>query len=114
MSRGEWVYDSNTWRALVGTDVGGGGGGPPVLILTPPTVFNVSAMSAGSGNTTKAWPAGHQLNDVAVIIEETANHAATLSIPAGFVEGPSSPQGTGTADSTTATRLTWWWKRAAG
>jgi len=61
---------------------------------------------------TPVWPA-HQANDIALLVVETANQAVTLSTPAGFVEVLNSPQGTGTAAGTAATRLSVFWKRAA-
>lgn len=49
---------------------------------------------------------------MALLFVETANEAATLSTPAGFVEVLNSPQGTGTAGGAAATRLTVFWCRA--
>jgi type II secretory pathway pseudopilin PulG len=65
----------------------------------------------GTGAQTVGWPT-HQSGDVALLIIETANEAVTLSTSAGFVQVTNSPQGTGTAGGTTATRLAVYWKRA--
>jgi hypothetical protein len=72
------------------------------------------ALVGGTGAQTAVWPT-HQSGDVALLIVETANQAATpmLSIPAGFVEVTNSPQGTGTGGDAAATRLAVFWKRAA-
>ena len=59
-----------------------------------------------------AWPTGHRENDIALLVFETANEAVTLSPANGFVEIADSPQGTGTAGGTAATRLTVFWARA--
>ncbi|MGZ4989999.1 MAG: beta strand repeat-containing protein, partial [Methylobacter sp.] len=70
------------------------------------------AASSGTGSLAPVWPT-HQTDDIALLIVETANQAVTLSSnTAGFVEVASSPQGTGTAASTAATRLTVFWTRA--
>jgi len=67
--------------------------------------------AAATNNITVAWPT-HQIGDIGLLIVETANQAVTLSTPAGFVEVTNSPQGTGTAGGTTATRLSVFWARA--
>ncbi|WP_333878790.1 hypothetical protein [Methylobacter sp.] len=77
-----------------------------------PTYQAQGAASSGTGARTPSWPT-HQADDIALLIVESANQAATLSSnTAGFVELPSSPQGTGTAGAATATRLTVFWTRA--
>jgi hypothetical protein len=82
----------------------GGGAGTP-------TYQAAGALVGGTGAQTVVWPT-HQSGDVALLIVETANQAVTLSTPAGFVQVTNSPQGTGTAGGTAATRLTVYWKRA--
>ena len=77
----------------------------------PPTFQAAGTMVKGTGAITPVWPA-HQAGDVALLVVETANQAVTLSTPAGFVEVTNSPQGTGTAAGTAATRLAVYWKRA--
>ena len=69
------------------------------------------AVVSGTGAITPAWPT-HQSGDVALLIVESANQAISLSTPAGFAEVTNSPQGTGTAAGTAATRLAVYWKRA--
>ncbi len=76
-----------------------------------PTYQAVGSAVSGTGAISPAWPT-HQSGDVALLIVETANQAVTLSTPAGFVAVTNSPQGTGTAAGTSATRLTVFWKRA--
>lgn len=65
----------------------------------------------GKKALTLYWPT-HVSGDVALLVVQTMNQTATLSTPAGFVEIASSPQGTGTAGSQSATRLTVFWARA--
>ncbi|NWG38102.1 hypothetical protein [Nitrososphaera sp.] len=75
------------------------------------TTFN----NAGSG--TVALPSSLQEDDVLLLVVETANQA--VSVTAGgsagtWTEVTNSPQGTGTAGGTTATRLTVFWARYPG
>ena len=83
----------------------------PAAAATPPAYQAAGAVISSTGTITAAWPT-HQAGDVALLIVETANQTISLSTPAGFVEVTSSPQGTGTAGGTTATRLAVYWKRA--
>jgi len=80
-------------------------------LAVAPTFQAAGTMSAGTGTRTVAWPT-HAVNDIALLIVQTANQSVTLSTPAGFVEIPGSPQGTGTAGGSVATRLTVYWARA--
>lgn len=64
-----------------------------------------------SGTATVVWPA-HLIDDVALLIVESANEVVTLSTPAGFAQVTGSPQGTGTAAGVAATRITLFWCRA--
>ena len=70
-----------------------------------PTYQAAGSAVSGTGAITPTWPT-HQSGDVALIVIESANQAITLSTPAGFAAVTNSPQGTGTAGSTSATRLT--------
>jgi hypothetical protein len=81
---------------------------PPV----GPTYQAAGSAVSGTAAITPTWPT-HQSGDVALLIIESANQAISLSTPAGFVEVTNSPQGTGTAGGTAATRLAVYWKRAA-
>ena len=76
-----------------------------------PTYQAVGTVTSGTGAITPTWPT-HQAGDVALLVIESANQAISLSTPAGFVEVTGSPQGTGTAGGTAATRLAVYWKRA--
>ena len=96
---------AQTTSAAIGITVNAAGGG------TAPTYQAIGTAVNGTGAITVAWPA-HQANDVALLVVETANQAVTLSTPAGFAAVTNSPQGTGTAAGTAATRLTVFWKRA--
>ena len=78
-----------------------------------PTFQAAGAQNDGAGALTVVWPT-HQVGDIALLIVETANQGAVpfLSTAAGFVEVTNSPQGTGTAGGTAATRLSVFWARA--
>jgi hypothetical protein len=78
---------------------------------TAPNYQAAGSAVSGTGAISPAWPT-HQSGDVALLIVESANQAISLSTPAGFVEVTNSPQGTGTAGGTAATRLAVYWKRA--
>lgn len=82
----------------------------PVLAAAP-SFQAAGAVVSGTGAVNPAWPA-HQVDDIALLVVETANQTATLSTPAGFVAVAGSPQGTGTAGGTAAVRLTVFWARA--
>lgn len=77
--------------------------------MAAPTPQAVGTIQRGVGAITVPWPA-HEINDVALLFVETANQAATLSTPAGFVEVTN--QGVGVAAAAAATRLTIFWCRA--
>lgn len=82
------------------------------MIVDPkPFPMRWGTVQSGTGTVTVPWPA-HQVGDIALLVCESANEAVTLTTANGFVEVPDSPQGTGTAAGTTATRLTVFWCRA--
>ena len=79
--------------------------------MAAPVFQALGALSSGTAAITVAWPV-HAINDIALLVVESANEAISLSTPAGFVEVTGSPQGTGTAAAVTATRLAVFWCRA--
>jgi len=79
---------------------------------SPPTYQAAGALTSSAGQTTVSWPT-HQSGDVAFLIIESANQTISLATAAGFAQVTNSPQGTGTAGGTAATRLAVYWKRAA-
>jgi hypothetical protein len=88
---------------------------PRQLPIVAPTFVGRGTLVQTSGTNigvTPAWPAGHIANDVALLIVETAAEAATLSVPAGFVQCPGSPQSVGTAGGASSVRLQVYWCRA--
>lgn len=85
--------------------------GATAVQAAPPTFQAAGAVVSGQNAVSPAWPA-HAIDDIALLLVQTANQAVTLSTPAGFVQVASSPQGTGTAGGTSATRLTVFWARA--
>jgi putative pyrroloquinoline-quinone-binding quinoprotein len=65
-----------------------------------------------TGATAVAWPT-HQAEDIGLLIIQTNNQAVTLGTNAAdWTQVTNSPQGTGTAGSAGATRLTVFWSRA--
>jgi hypothetical protein len=84
--------------------------------LAVPKIVNMSsAIAATTGNLNRTWLTGHQTNDIALDVYESANEAVVLGTnPDSFAETADSPQGTGVAPGTpnTATRLTAFWCRA--
>lgn len=68
------------------------------------------AFAAGAADVTPALPTGWAVDDIFLLFVETANEAVTA--PTGWTEVTNSPQGTGTAAGTDATRLTVFWRRA--
>lgn len=79
--------------------------------MAAPTWQATGTLAAGTGNVTVVWPS-HATDDIGLLVVESANQAIALTTPAGFVEIPDSPQGTGTAGGTTSTRLAVFWCRA--
>jgi len=81
-----------------------------------PTYVAAGAVAYGTGAITPALPAGLQTNDILLLFLETANQAISISSQNGgtWTEVTGSPQGTGTAGGTSATRLTVFWSRYNG
>jgi hypothetical protein len=76
-----------------------------------PTFVAAGTLASGTGNITPALPGGYAANDIFLLFVESANQ--TIAVPtAGWAEVTGSPQGTGTAGGTAATRLAVFWKRA--
>lgn len=74
-----------------------------------------SSVGTNTNNSTSAfnldWPAGQQTNDLALVFVESSNE--TVTIPTGFTELASSPQGAGVGGvDTTAIRITGFYKVA--
>lgn len=74
-----------------------------------PTYQAAGTLVSGTGSVTVAWPA-ELTGDIGLLVMETANEAVTA--PVGWLQVGGSPQGIGTAGSTSATRLTALYKRA--
>jgi len=79
-----------------------------------PTYVAAGAAISGTGAVTPAIPSGAVANDILLLFVESANETISLTTANGFAEAMSSPQGTGTAAGTAATRLAVYWKRAVG
>lgn len=79
--------------------------------MAAPAYQAIGTVVTGTGDITVAWPT-HAADDIALLLVQTSNEAAVLGTPAGFVEIPDSPQGTGTAATAGSTRLTVFWCRA--
>jgi len=81
-----------------------------------PTFVAAGSVASGTGTITPALPAGLQTNDILLLFVETANQTVSISNPNGgtWTQVANSPQGTGTAGGTAATRLTAFWSRYNG
>lgn len=81
-----------------------------------PVYVGAGTLADNAAAISPALPSGIQTNDILLLAIETANQAITIPTPNGGVwtEVTNSPQGTGTAAGTTATRLTVFWSRYNG
>jgi hypothetical protein len=75
-----------------------------------PYFVSAGAIAQGTGNIIPGLPPGYKANDIFLLFVESANEA--VSTPSGYAIVADSPQGTGTAGGTTATRISVFWKRA--
>jgi len=84
--------------------------------VTTPTFVAAGAVSSGTGAITPALPSGRATNDILLLFLETANQAISISNQNGgtWTAVTNSPQGTGTAGGSSATRLTVFWSRYNG
>lgn len=72
-----------------------------------PWVVTGNTLQSSAATITAAWPLGHEVDDIALLIcESNTAESVTLSTPAGFTEVTNSPQ------NATDTRLTVFWCRA--
>jgi hypothetical protein len=80
------------------------------------TFVAAGAVASGTAAISPALPAGIVTGDILLLALETANQAITIPTPNGgtWTEVTGSPQGTGTAAGTSATRLTLFWSRYNG
>ena len=86
-----------------------GGGSAPTFVAAGAVASNAAAI-------TPALPAGIATNDILLLFLETANQAISIPNQNGgtWTEVTNSPQGTGTAAGSGATRLTAFWSRYNG
>lgn len=96
-----------------------GSGGYVAVPVGATTTYGVPAWKssgtpvAGTGAITVGMPSSFAAGDLLGMIVESANQAVATP-PSGWTEDANSPQGTGTAGGTAATRLTLYWKIATG
>jgi hypothetical protein len=76
--------------------------------MTPPTFLSIGGTTSSAGSSTVPWGAGHQADDIGILVVQTANQ--TVATPAGWTLLDSI--GTGTAGASGATALWVFWKRA--
>jgi hypothetical protein len=83
---------------------------------TAPTFVAAGTVASSNAAITPALPSGLAANDILLLFLETANEAISISNQNGgtWTEVTVSPQGTGTAGHTDATRLTVFWSRYNG
>ena len=81
-----------------------------------PAFVAAGTVASGAGAITPALPSGIAANDILLLFLETANQAISISNQNGgtWTAVTNSPQGTGTAGGTSATRLTVFWSRYNG
>jgi len=81
-----------------------------------PTFVAAGNVASGTGAITPALPANIVTGDILLLFLETANQAITIPTPNGgtWTQVTNSPQGTGTAGGSSATRLTVFWSRYNG
>jgi hypothetical protein len=107
------------WR-IDEKNAGGTTAGPVWSFVTAgaaaPTFVAAGSVTSGTGTITPALPSGRATNDILLLFIETANQAASITNQNGgtWAEVTNSPQGTGTAGGTSATRLTVFWSRYNG
>jgi hypothetical protein len=77
-----------------------------------PTFTVGGTAGSGTGGGSPAWPVGHEVGDIGLLVVMTANEPISFTDAAGFVEVTNSPQARGTAASATAIRLGVFWCRA--
>lgn len=80
--------------------------------MPAPTYSAAGTVQQSAAGVTVPWPGSHAVDDIGLLIVETANQAVSFTNAQGFVAVTSSPQGTGTAGGTAATRLSVYWCRA--
>jgi len=87
-----------------------------VSVASTPTFVAAGSVASGTGTITPALPAGIASNDILLLFVETANQACSISNQNGgtWTAVTNSPQYTGTAGGTAATRLTVFWSRYNG
>ncbi len=85
-------------------------------VSTTPTFVAAGTVASGAAAITPALPAGIATGDILLLSLETANQAISITNQNGgtWTEVTGSPQGTGTAGGTSATRLTVFWSRYNG
>jgi len=81
-----------------------------------PTFVAAGTVASSTGAITPALPAGLATNDILLLFLETANQAISISNQNGgtWAAVTGSPQSTGTAGGSSATRLTVFWSRYNG
>lgn len=77
-----------------------------------PNYAGQGATAAAGVAITVPWPAGHQINDLGLLLMQTSDEAPGLDPPSGWLAAPDSPQGTGTPGAAGSTRLTVYYRRA--
>jgi hypothetical protein len=109
----QYTYTVQMRDALLNT----GTASSPASATTPAVQFVAAgAVKSGTGAISPALPSGIAANDILLLFIETANQAVSISNQNGgtWAAVTSSPQGTGTAGGTAATRLTVFWSRYNG
>jgi len=116
------TYAAGTFTvSLTATNAGGSDGETKTNYISvqasgAPTFVAAGSVASGTGTITPALPAGIAANDILLLFLETSNQAISISNQNGgtWTAVTGSPQGTGTAAASSATRLTAFWSRYNG
>jgi fibronectin type 3 domain-containing protein len=112
----QYTYTVTMRDALANTGTASAPASATTQAAAAPTFVAAGSIASGTGTIAPALPAGRATGDILLLFVETANQAVSISNQNGgtWTAVTNSPQGTGTAAATTATRLTVFWSRYNG